>query len=161
VLAKENINLKGYQKMKTISKIIFLAFFMAVFTSLVNGQSQPYPTSTLNGTDTIKNVQTKTYTQTILGNWHWSVQVAIKHVSGSGDSTYCYLTESDDGVHYQPVVGSVAPLFKTDSNYVWSGGTGNLPLVWSSKYLGVKFVHLHTATIIPTVTLQKKICIDR
>jgi hypothetical protein len=147
--------------MKTISKIIFLSLCLILTGIKINAQPSPYPTSTLNGTDTITNASTKIYTQTILGNWHWSVQIAIKHVSGSNDSTYCYLTESNDGVHYQPVVGSVVPFFKTDSNYIWSGGTGDLPLVWSSKYLGVKLVHIHTAKIIPTVTLQKKICIDR
>lgn len=152
--------------MKTISKIITICLFMTLCSVMAVGQQQPYPTSNLAGTDTLKVDTSILYHQALIGDWYWAVQVSVKHVSGVKDTATCYLMESIDGTNYLAVVGAPTPVLITDStnlykDYIWSGGTGALPLVWSSKYLGVLIVNKNDAHYIQKVLLQKKITIDR
>ncbi len=152
--------------MKTISKIITICLFMILCSVTSKAQQQPYPTLTLSSTDTLANDTTILYHQALIGDWYWSIQVSTKHISGAADSNDFYLMESNDGINYLRVIGSAAARFKTDTTskfktYIWSGGTGDLPLIWPSKYLGVLMVHTDSSYFVPKVILQKKITIDR
>lgn len=125
------------------------AFLFSLVMLLAIGSMAQYVrpvTLTLSGHDTIKNGAAKSYTQTLKDGYYWSVQVYYDKLTGSGDTCTWVLKESVDGIHYSAVVGAPTATFTADGTYVWSGGTGSLPLVWSSPYLKVDESYKTTCT---------------
>ena len=138
--------------------VFYLIAILAAMAPRVTAQSvKVIPTVTLSSTDTMSGVVTKTYDRTITANYNWAVSVWWDHLSGSTDSCYCYIQESVDGTNYNSVVGAPRAAFgTTDANYIWSGGTGNLPVVWAPNYMRVSCSHKNTGTGRPYVKLQLK-----
>ena len=147
------------QKTRKMKKIIAfcLIAFLAISLTLTAQTVKIIPIVTLSTTDTLSGVVTKTYDRTITANYNWSVSVYWDHLSGATDSCYCYIHESVDGVHYKTVVGAVTAAFGAASaTYIWSGGTGNLPVVWAPDYMRVSCSHKNTGTGRPYIKLQLK-----
>ncbi len=138
--------------------VFYLIAILAAMAPRVTAQSvKVIPTVTLSSTDTMSGVVTKTYDRTITGNYNWSVSVNWDHLSGSTDSCYCYIQESVDGTNYVTVAGATRAAFGVnDATFIWSGGTGNLPVVWAPNYMRVSCSHKNTGTGRPYVKLQLK-----
>ena len=139
----------------------FLLIFSLLFVMVI-GQAAAQFTKpklfTLSGTDTLTGGASKSFDQVITGNYYWSASVYYDKLTGSTDTNSYTLQESVDGVHYTAVVGAPVVKFTADGTYTWSGGTGNLPLIWPAGYLRLAGAYLHacTCTSRPYVYLQLK-----
>ena len=143
--------------MKKIIVFCLIAFLGIMATQTTAQTIKLVPVVTISSTDTLSGVQTKTYDRTITANYNWAVSVWWDHLSGSTDSCYCYIQGSVDGTNYNSVVGAPRAAFgTTDANYIWSGGTGGLPVVWAPNYMRVSCSHKNTGTGRPYVKLQLK-----
>ncbi len=143
--------------MKKILAFCLIAMIGIFATSVTAQTVKLVPTVTISVPDSLTGNVTKTYDRTITANYNWSVGVYWDHISGTTDSCYCYLQESVDGTNYNTVVGAPRAAFgTTDANYIWSGGTGNLPLVWAPNYLRVSCTHKNTGYGKPYIKLQLK-----
>lgn len=144
--------------MKKLSAFCLIAFIAFVAFQTKAQTVKLVPVVTLSTTDTMSGVQTKTYDRTITANYNWSVSTFWDHLSGTTDSCYCYIQESVDGTNYTTVVGAPRAAFgASDATYIWSGGTGNLPLVWAPNYMRVSCSHKNTGTGRPYIKLQLKL----
>lgn len=118
-----------------MKKFAFLFSLVMLLAISSTGQYVRPVTLTLSGRDTIKNGASKTFGQTLKDAYYWSLEVYYDKLTGSGDTATFTLKESVDGVHYTAVIDAPTVSFHADGSYIWSGGTGSLPLVWSAPYL--------------------------
>lgn len=135
-----------------------LIVMLLVFTSNITAQPvKVIPVVTLSTADTLSGSVIKNYDRMLTGTYYYSVSVFYDHLSGTTDTCLCNLQESVDGTHYLTVSGSTTALFKaSDDTFIWTGGTGNLPLIWPSNYLRVSCSHKQTGTGRPYIKLQLK-----
>ena len=143
--------------MKKIIAFSLVVLLLGIICQVPAQTVKPIPTVTLSGTDTLSGAVTKNFALTLNGNYNWSAEIYYDHLTGASDSCKCNIQESVDGTHYLTVVGSPTASFTTaDAPYIWTGGTGNLPLVWPSNYFRVSCTHYATGTARPYLNLQLK-----
>ncbi len=142
--------------MKKIIVFCLLVFMVGMVTTAPCQSVKIIPTITLSSTDTLTGTQTKTFERSITGNYNWAVSIFYDHLSGA-DTCSCYIQESVDATHYITVAGATTASFlSADATFIWSGGTGNLPVVWPTNYLRISCTHHGTGTARPYVKLNLK-----
>jgi hypothetical protein len=130
--------------MKKIASIFTILCLLVICQ--VQAQYAKAVVLTLSGSDTMTQSQTKDYGKVLTSPYYWALSVYHDKLSGSSDTVLYTLQESVDGTHYTAVVGAPTKKLGADGTYIWSGGTGTLPPVWSTGYLRLDAAYTSTVT---------------